>query len=56
MKKTCDRCVALMMYQGEPPVCALGYDFKDFRPVEECPKPLTLGELVHADCKEKSIP
>jgi hypothetical protein len=51
MKKTCDRCMALLMAQGEPPTRALGYSFKDFKPIEECPKPLTVGELVHSDRK-----
>jgi hypothetical protein len=43
MKKTCDRCRALIMSQGENVKCELGYkiDHEKIKPMEQCPKPTT---------------
>lgn len=53
MKRTCDRCKALSMMQGELPECRLGYslDTDKIKPLEDCPKPLTNMGLINAEHK-----
>lgn len=45
-KRTCEGCRAL--YQGQYiDKCELGYMFNEkFKPLEQCPKPKTLNELL----------
>lgn len=57
MKKTCDGCRAL-----EPDIyrlwqCSLHYkiDVKQGVPLEPCPKPRTIKQLVHLPRKEQKI-
>lgn len=47
MKKTCEGCKALEMIQYDKR-CLLGFKFdeKTFKPLEECPKPLTIKKFV----------
>jgi len=45
-KRTCNNCKALLQEQYLSR-CELGYNFnKDYRPVEICPKPKTILELI----------
>ena len=48
MKKTCDRCRALIESQGEALKCQLGYkiDGQKGIPLEKCTKPTTYTELI----------
>lgn len=51
MKKTCDRCRALIESQGEDFKCRLGYKMNGRKgiPLEECTKPTTYTELIEQE-------
>lgn len=49
MYHTCERCRALEVHNSKDGKCSLGYQIQEFRPLEECPKPLTNLQLM--DCK-----
>lgn len=48
MKKTCNKCRALQLSQGEGYSCKLGYKLDSTKgiPKEECPKPLTINKAI----------
>lgn len=50
MQKTCERCRALQMGQGQQPSCNLGYEIDrlTIAPLDSCPKPLTYLDLIEA--------
>lgn len=47
-KRTCDRCVKLDMTEQYFVTCELGYeiDQKALKPLEPCPKPLTITDSL----------
>lgn len=47
MKKTCERCKAMMLKNPDG-ICTLGYPHEEYKPLVECPKPLTNTQLVEA--------
>lgn len=54
MKKTCDRCKALIEAQGELLKCYLKFkiDGQKGIPLEECPKPLNYTDLIYQNAKK----
>lgn len=47
IKKTCERCKALILKNPDG-ICTLGYLHAEYKPLEECPKPLNEVELIEA--------
>ena len=47
MKRTCERCKALIDVQGYGLKCNLDYKMIDGKPQEECPKPKTYNEWIY---------
>lgn len=52
MKKTCERCAALIVDDKVGGICTLGYLQTNYRPQEECPKPLTQQKLTECISKD----
>lgn len=49
MKKTCERCKALILDNSKGGICTLGYKHEEYKPLEECPKPLNHTQLADAE-------